>query len=81
MFSRLVLLLLDVLCLLGVLWCGALTVALLTGRPPVPTGVAVAVAVAPVLPGLVAGAFGVGGRTLAAASAARARRSPAALIR
>lgn len=157
MFSRRVLLLLDVLCLLGVLWCGALIVALLTGRPPVPTGVAVAVAVVLVLPGLVAGlvsnrttfrgrppadgsaptvwrppvdlphwalglagtlvlafwvagmtafagidrddpeparagyeqrialgvigAFGVGGTTLAAASVARARRSPAALIR
>ena len=54
-FSRRVLVLLDVLCLLGVLWCGALIVALLTDRRPLSTGTAVGVAVLLVAPGFVAG--------------------------
>ncbi len=55
MFSRRALLLLDVLCLLGVLWSGALIVALLADRRLVDTGVAVGVAAALVLPGFLAG--------------------------
>ncbi|OJF13123.1 hypothetical protein BG844_16945 [Couchioplanes caeruleus subsp. caeruleus] len=49
------LLLLDVLCLAGVLWCGALIAGLLGGRTLVATGVAVIVAVVLVLPGFTAG--------------------------
>ncbi|MEV6596099.1 hypothetical protein AB0M36_04445 [Actinoplanes sp. NPDC051346] len=53
--SRRLLLLLDVLCLAGVLWCGALIAGLLGGRTLVATGVAVTVAAVLVLPGFTAG--------------------------
>ncbi|MEV4706867.1 hypothetical protein [Actinoplanes sp. NPDC049316] len=55
MISRRVLLLLDVLCLAGVLWCGVLIAGLLRGQTLVPTGTATAVAAALVLPGFTAG--------------------------
>ncbi|PRY27428.1 hypothetical protein CLV70_11013 [Pseudosporangium ferrugineum] len=49
------LLLLDVLCLAGVLWCAWLIAGLLRGEAPLATGVAVPVAAALVLPGFIAG--------------------------
>ncbi|GGQ87982.1 hypothetical protein GCM10010166_67630 [Couchioplanes caeruleus subsp. azureus] len=49
------LLLLDVLCLAGVLWCGTLIAGLLAGRTLVGTGTAVIVAAVLVLPGFTAG--------------------------
>ncbi|UQU67278.1 hypothetical protein COUCH_13835 [Couchioplanes caeruleus] len=55
MISRRVLLLLDVLCLAGVLWCGVLIAGLLRGQTLVPTGPAALVAAALVLPGFTAG--------------------------
>ena len=47
--------LLDVLCLLGVLWSGTLIGLLLTGDRPFGTGLAVGVAALLVLPGFLAG--------------------------
>ncbi|AGL19348.1 hypothetical protein L083_5838 [Actinoplanes sp. N902-109] len=49
------LLLLDVLCLAGVLWCAVLIGGLLTGAAVLPSGLAVLVAAALVLPGFTAG--------------------------
>jgi hypothetical protein len=54
-FTRRLLLVLDVLCLAGVLWAAALIGALLTGDRLFPTGVAVGVAAALILPGFLAG--------------------------
>ena len=54
-FSRRVLMLLDVLCLLGVLWSGTLIGLLLAGDRPFGTGLAVGVATVLVLPGFLAG--------------------------
>ncbi len=53
--SRRVLLLLDVLCLAGVLWCAVLIAGLLSGTTLLATTPAVLVAVALVLPGFIAG--------------------------
>jgi hypothetical protein len=53
--SRRLLLLLDVLCLAGVLWCAALIASLLGGDSVLPSGLAVTVAAALVLPGFTAG--------------------------
>ncbi|MEV8505898.1 hypothetical protein AB0368_13850 [Actinoplanes sp. NPDC051475] len=55
MISRRLLLLLDVLCLAGVLWCAALIAGLLLGKGVVSTGLAVTIAAALVLPGFTAG--------------------------
>ncbi|MEV4639112.1 hypothetical protein AB0J80_17335 [Actinoplanes sp. NPDC049548] len=55
MISRRLLLLLDVLCLAGVLWCAVLIAGLLRGGTAVPTGLAVTVAALLVLPGFTAG--------------------------
>lgn len=55
MFSRRALLLLDVLCLLGVLWSGTLIGLLLSGDRPFGTGLAVGVAALLILPGFLAG--------------------------
>ncbi|WP_203838012.1 hypothetical protein [Winogradskya humida] len=55
MMSRRLLLLLDVLCLTGVLWCAVLIGALFSGNALVPSTVAVTVAAALVLPGFTAG--------------------------
>jgi hypothetical protein len=54
-FTRRILLLLDLLCLAGVLWSAALIGGLLTGTRLFATGVAVGVAAALILPGLLAG--------------------------
>jgi hypothetical protein len=54
-FSRRILLLLDVLCLAGVIWSAVLIGGLLGGTRLFPTGVAVGVAAALVLPGFLAG--------------------------
>lgn len=56
--TRRLLLLLDVLCLLGVLWAGVLIAALLTGHRLLPTGAAVGVAAALILPGVLGGLVG-----------------------
>jgi hypothetical protein len=53
--SRRVLVLLDVLCLTGVLWCAVLIGGLLGGSATLPTTPVVLVAAALVLPGFVAG--------------------------
>jgi len=50
-----VLLLLDVLCLAGVLWCAVLIAGLVGGEAALPTGWAAGVAAALVLPGFAAG--------------------------
>ncbi|MFI7599805.1 hypothetical protein [Actinoplanes sp. NPDC049681] len=55
MISRRLLLLLDVLCLAGVLWCAVLIAGLLRGGTIVATGLAVTVAALLVLPGFTAG--------------------------
>ncbi|MET0492267.1 MAG: hypothetical protein ABW000_03955 [Actinoplanes sp.] len=55
MFSRRVLLLLDVLCVVGVLWSAVLIGGLLAGVRWLPTTLAVAVAGVLVLPGFTAG--------------------------
>ncbi|MFI5936992.1 hypothetical protein [Actinoplanes sp. NPDC051494] len=55
MMSRRLLLLLDVLCLAGVGWCGVLIATLLRGDTVIATGPAVTVAAALVLPGFTAG--------------------------
>ena len=55
MISRRLLLLLDVLCLAGVLWCAVLIAGLLRGEALVPGGWAAGVAAALVLPGFTAG--------------------------
>ncbi|WP_067502573.1 hypothetical protein [Actinoplanes sp. TFC3] len=55
MISRRALLLLDVLCLAGVLWCAVLIGGLLAGRSPLPSGLAVTLAAVLVLPGFIAG--------------------------
>ncbi|WP_306208993.1 hypothetical protein [Actinoplanes sp. RD1] len=55
MMSRRVLVLLDVLCLTGVLWCGVLIGGLLGGAATLPTTPVVLTAAALVLPGFVAG--------------------------
>jgi hypothetical protein len=54
-FSRRVLLLLDVMCVVGVLWCAVLIGGLFAGSQWLPTAVAVAVAGVLVLPGFTAG--------------------------
>jgi hypothetical protein len=53
--SRRILLLLDLMCLAGVLWCAGLIFFLLAGRPLLATGTAVIVAIALILPGFTAG--------------------------
>jgi hypothetical protein len=53
--NRRMLLLLDLLCLAGVLWAGTLIGMLLTGRQMLPSVVAVGVAALLVLPGFLAG--------------------------
>lgn len=55
MMSRRLLLLLDALCLVGVLWCAVLTGRLLAGSTPFPTTVSVLVAAGLVVPGFIAG--------------------------
>jgi hypothetical protein len=54
-FTRRILLLLDVLCLAGVLWSAVLIGALLSEGPALSTGVAAGVAAALILPGFLAG--------------------------
>ncbi len=55
MFTRRILLLLDVLCMAGVLWSAVLIGALLSEGPALSTGVAAGVAAALILPGFLAG--------------------------
>lgn len=55
MFTRRILLLLDLLCVAGVVWSAVLIGALLTGDRLFSTGVAVGVAAVLVLPGFLAG--------------------------
>jgi hypothetical protein len=54
-FTRRILLLLDVLCLAGTLWSAALVAGLLLGHRPFGTGLAAGVAALLILPGLLAG--------------------------
>jgi hypothetical protein len=53
--SRRVLLLIDLMCLAGVLWCAGLISSLLAGRALLETGTAVIVAIVLILPGFTAG--------------------------